>query len=45
LRERRDGAGKFVYLDDEVAERGADLHRPVGWPVHELKRDDLHPGT
>lgn len=40
LQYRRDGVGKVVYLDDEVAEPGADLHGPVGWPVHQLERDD-----
>ena len=44
LRQRLDGGGELVHLDDEVAEPGADLHRPVGRPVDQLEGDDLLAG-
>ena len=43
-RQRVDGGGELVHLDDEVAEPGADLHRSVGRPVDQLERDDLLAG-
>ncbi len=33
LRQRLDGGGNLVHLDDEVAEPGAGLHRSVGRPA------------
>jgi hypothetical protein len=35
---------ELVYLDDEVAEPGADLYWPVGRAVDQFERDDLFAG-
>jgi len=34
---RLDGGLEVVDLDGEVAEASADVHRAVGWPMHEFE--------
>jgi hypothetical protein len=41
LRQRLEGGGELVHLNDEVAEPGADLYWPVGRPVYQFERDNL----
>ncbi len=41
---RLDGGLEVVDLDGDVAEASADIHRAVGWPMHEFEGIELVAG-